>query len=351
MNRSHLIALLLLMVAHAPLYGDDNATAEASAIYALAKKVESVEDFTEMIGRCERFLQMPLTQEHRTYGVQSLAWALNRRGEIQSDKAMAIAATGDFNKSADLLELAHADFESAIESNPTFWRPWQNRGISFATAGEFERAINDFNRVLGMKPDYANAYINRGEVYFEIEKYDQALADFNRFIELKPDDAGAHTARGHTLFQMEKSAEALRDYDKAVSLTPESPTVYADRGDVYQHLHRWKEALADYEKSLQLSPQLYRTQRNLAWLLATAPDESIRNSKRAVELAQSARKLEGEQPNWRTLDILAAAHASAGDFENAQLQIEQAISSAPKSQHEILRQRKGQYLQEKAITQ
>jgi hypothetical protein len=55
---------------------------------------------------------------------------------------------------------------------------------------------------------------------------------------------------------------------------------------------------------------------NLAWLLATCPDASVRNGARAVELAQQAERLSGGQ-DPSMLGTLAAAYAEAGRFPEA----------------------------------
>jgi Flp pilus assembly protein TadD len=55
---------------------------------------------------------------------------------------------------------------------------------------------------------------------------------------------------------------------------------------------------------------------NLAWVLATCPDASLRDGNRAVKLAEQARTLAGtESP--QLLDTLAAAYAEAGRFPEA----------------------------------
>ena len=57
-------------------------------------------------------------------------------------------------------------------------------------------------------------------------------------------------------------------------------------------------------------------QSNLAWVFATAPDASLRNGTRAVELAERALKLAGgiNPILYRTL---AAAYAESGRFDDA----------------------------------
>jgi tetratricopeptide (TPR) repeat protein len=57
-------------------------------------------------------------------------------------------------------------------------------------------------------------------------------------------------------------------------------------------------------------------QNNLAWLLATCPQASLRNGNQAVELAQRANQITGaKNPNF--LCTLAAAYAEAGRFSEA----------------------------------
>ena len=55
---------------------------------------------------------------------------------------------------------------------------------------------------------------------------------------------------------------------------------------------------------------------DLAWLLATTPNDSFRNGKQAVEFALKASQLTN-QKSPTVLDTLAAAYAELGNFEEA----------------------------------
>jgi hypothetical protein len=55
---------------------------------------------------------------------------------------------------------------------------------------------------------------------------------------------------------------------------------------------------------------------NLAWILATCPDEKVRDGRRAVEVAKNICEATGYK-DYRYYGTLAAAYAEAGDFENA----------------------------------
>ena len=105
-------------------------------------------------------------------------------------------------------------------------------------------------------------------------------------------------------------------------------------------------AIAQWQTSLQIDSHDGNALNNLAWILATYPDDSIRNGSRAVQFAQSAAQLPGGQSPivQRTL---AAAYAESGDFEKA-IQIAQHAAELAQSQGnsslvETLRHESGLY--------
>jgi hypothetical protein len=84
------------------------------------------------------------------------------------------------------------------------------------------------------------------------------------------------------------------------------------------HLARkeYRQAVSSFDKSIEVDPEYASPRATLAWLLATAGKKEMRDGKRAVELALKACEL----TEWNTpgyLDVLAAACARAGDFEQA----------------------------------
>jgi hypothetical protein len=68
-------------------------------------------------------------------------------------------------------------------------------------------------------------------------------------------------------------------------------------------------------------------QNDLAWVLATAPQASLRNGNHAIGLAQQANQLAGGQ-NPAYLRTLAAAFAETGRFADARENAQKAIDLA-----------------------
>ena len=65
-----------------------------------------------------------------------------------------------------------------------------------------------------------------------------------------------------------------------------------------------------------MNPTYAKAYENLAWLRATCPDRSLQNGIIAVALAKKARFLSTEG-NAILYDIMAAAYASQGNYDNA----------------------------------
>ena len=68
---------------------------------------------------------------------------------------------------------------------------------------------------------------------------------------------------------------------------------------------------------------------NFAWVLATSPDDKLRDGARAVKMATKAAESTGyETPH--ILSTLAAAYAETGDFENATKWSQKAVEVSQK---------------------
>ena len=168
-----------------------------------------------------------------------------------------------------------------------------NLGDALARKGQPDEAMVHFDQAIKLQPDYAEAYYNRGNVLFAKGKIDQAIIDFEKTLQIQPNDADAHTDLGNALLHKGALKEAIAHYNEAMSLAPEDP----------------------------------HSRSNLAWVLATSTDASIRDGAKAVELAQQAIAL-SDGRELLFFRSLAAAYAETGRFSDAIGVIQQAVAIA-----------------------
>lgn len=327
-----------------PAAADEAAPAKTSKqlikeAYEAAGGADTFDKYDQVVKLCDAALAAEPNEAGRAYLMQLSAWAYNRRGKEYSKQA---GEEIEVTKIEDLEAKAMADFQESIRRDPDKWQALHNRGVSYALQGKFAEALADFNRTIELNPRYPNAWFNRGEIQYEKGDYNKAVADYTQAIRLKPDDAGAYSARAHAYYQLRRYQGAVSDYTRAVQLAPQDAAARADRGDIYANLGYWSQAAADYRQAVELDDSYGRAYMGAAWVMATCPDQRFRDAKLAVESAQKAVALDGED-DWRYLDTLAAAYANAGDYEKAQTAVAKAIDKAPDSRDAALKARQALY--------
>jgi tetratricopeptide (TPR) repeat protein len=143
-------------------------------------------------------------------------------------------------------------------------------------------------------------------------------------LAVTPDNQTAHQNLAAALWSKGKTTDArmhsraaaiaharttLKDYPFDVPTHNDLGVLLVQNRDVRAGIEQW-------EISLQIDPDDGNALNNLAWVLATYPADTIRDGKRAVELAEKAAVLPGGEAPI-VLRTLAAGYAEAGDFSNA----------------------------------
>src|SRR5262249_39308990 len=139
-----------------------------------------------------------------------------------------------------------------------------------------------------------------------------------------PEQVKEQLAARQAQFTLRQGIEAIanHDYDEAIRLLSrylndnKVAVAYSARGIAFYHKKAYAKAITDYSEAIRLNPQDALPFNNLDWVLATCPDDKVRDGKRAVQYATKACGLS----NWKrfdSLDTLAAAYAEAGNFKEA----------------------------------
>ncbi len=126
----------------------------------------------------------------------------------------------------------------------------------------------------------------------------------------------AETVAYHAMLERRYVRAASRPW---LSVEPDPPPPEHEQlltGIYWAERGRHAAALTAYEQAIKSDPDGFLALDRLAWLLATCPEDRIRDGKRAVELAKRACELSSSEVAT-CVETLAAAYAEAGDFEAA----------------------------------
>jgi Flp pilus assembly protein TadD len=147
---------------------------------------------------------------------------------------------------------------------------------------------------------------------------------FERALAVTKDNPVAHYTLGNGLLQRGQVEEAMAQFQKALEIKPDYTEAHNNLGCAFLRKGQVNEAMAQFQKALEIQPRNSEVQNNLAWMLATAPNASLRNGVKAVGLAQRANQLSGGQvPVF--IGTLAAAYAEAGRFSEAVTTAQKAL--------------------------
>lgn len=186
-----------------------------------------------------------------------------------------------------------------------------------------EEALEDIEQALAMQPNAPPTLLLKARALAQLGRQKEALAQLEHAAESSPQMA-LHLQIGQFAMQLEMPRRAIESFDKALELEPNNGVVLRFRGDAKLHISQHAEAVADYEQALKVLPDDEGVLNNLAWVLATSPDDNVRDGKRAIELATKAAEL-SEHKKAHILSTLAAAYAEAGDFDKAIEWAEKAV--------------------------
>jgi hypothetical protein len=141
----------------------------------------------------------------------------------------------------------------------------------------------------------------------------------------------------------EKDAAAEQSGKNALS-TQSKVEGHFNLGLVLDRRGQALQAIDHYRQALQIDPDFDGALNNLAWLLATCSNPSLRNGTDAVALARRACDLTQERTTVY-IGTLAAAYAEAGKFPQAISTAEKAIRCAKLRGQEELARRNGELLE------
>jgi tetratricopeptide (TPR) repeat protein len=218
--------------------------------------------------------------------------------------------------------------EALIQRDPNRLALRDDIAVLYMELDRPAEAIPHFETALALKPASAPAHFNYGTALAAAGRLDDAVTEYQRALALRPGYAIAHNNLGTALLQLGRPQPALASFREAARLDPQLGEAQMNAGLVSRALGDFPEAVARFRRVLELNTEWVAAISSLASLLAAAPDPTVRHPAEAVRLADKAVALTRRR-DASTLDVLAVAHASAGDFDLAIVIADEALALNP----------------------
>jgi tetratricopeptide (TPR) repeat protein/mono/diheme cytochrome c family protein len=230
--------------------------------------------------------------------------------------AIAHASLGAFHGSAGDADRAIRHYRRALDAEPEFASAHYNLGLLLETHGAADSALYHYRAALRFRPDHAGTHNNLGNLLLAQGQAAEAAVHFRRAIELDPQQAEAHNNLGRLLWDQGRTTEAIGHYRRALAARPRAAAPRFNLALALASAGSDAEALEQFEAGVRLEPNALEAYVALGWLFATHPDSAVRRPQHAFRLGQRAARLLG-RPHPRILDVIAAADAADGRFDQA----------------------------------
>lgn len=222
---------------------------------------------------------------------------------------------------------ARASYLHALELEPDRALTHFKLGELCKAGGDLEGAASAYRRGLALDPKNASGWNNLGVVLAGLGRMEEAARALEAARTLEPGagDAGYNLGLAHA--QQGDLAAAERIFREVLQRDPRHAAARQNLATLLLRTGRAREAAGEMEEILRQDPVRLRTLIPLALIYATHPDASLRDGPRAVVLAQQVVRLAGER-DPQALDLLAAAQAETGRFEDAAATAARAAAEA-----------------------
>lgn len=217
------------------------------------------------------------------------------------------------------------DLDEALAINGNDLQALLMRSNLHASRGNDEKAKADVDKLLKQAPDLPQAILLRSMIAAGKKRWGDAITDMQVLLQTDPTNAewrirlaGYYVGDARPRKAVElltQVIDSIRDDNDPASRETKVDALRA-RGDALLSVGRHADAVKDYEDAIKIDGEDTGVLNNLAWVLATSPDDGVRNAARSVELGLKACELtKYEKPH--ILSTLAAGYAEKGDWEMA----------------------------------
>ena len=331
-----------------------------AAQYGLGRVALAKQDYAKAVEYLEKALSVdplatvihyPLAMAYRGLGDQAKAQVhLSLRGthalrpdDPMMDRLNALLNSAIAYEVAGADALDRADFKGAAESfrkgievAPKEPALHHKLGTALALLGDGQGAIDQFNQTLALDPNFVKAHYSLAVIQASLGQSSSAIQHLNAALKVEPGYVEARLQLAHVLRRSGQFEAALPHYAHIVAQDARVPEARFGYAATLIRLRRWSDARDYLVDAMRVYPNELVFANALARVLAAAPDDKVRDGRRAVATVQP---VVAQVRNRDTLETMAMAQAETGQFSEAVTWQKDAIAAAQQTNGPEIAQR------------
>jgi tetratricopeptide (TPR) repeat protein len=185
--------------------------------------------------------------------------------------------------------------------------------------------MEQFEQVLRTSPDYPQSHYSMGVLLSEAGRHSEAIEHFSAALKSQPDYVEARVQLAETLGRTGSNEQALAQYAQALDSDPANTDAALGRAMTLVRLHRYADAAQRLAEGRDAHPDQPMFSHALARLLAAAPDDRVRDGRRALQMVDQL--IKGQQ-SIELAETTAMALAEVGRYREAVEVQREALTAA-----------------------
>lgn len=206
-------------------------------------------------------------------------------------------------------------FKLALEEKPNDAILNVNYGVAMMYLGNIEVAGESFAKAIQLDRTRITAYINLANVHQRQGKLDEATSVLLQALDQNPSTLDAHSLLAEIYLTKQEFDKAIELYELILQKQPANEFALQGNSIALAKSGRYREAVEQLEGSLQVLEQHPNLVFLLVQVLASVPDDSVRNLERAQEILDLV--ADSEEYADYVAECQAMIHADRGEFETA----------------------------------
>lgn len=189
-------------------------------------------------------------------------------------------------------------------------------GATLRIQGHRDLALEHYRQALTIEPRLPDVQNDLAQLLAQQGRLEEAIEHWSIAAQLSPRDADIRLNLARAMQTTGRLGPAAALYRSVLALRPDMIELHLDLADIALAVGGIDDAIEHCRQAMAQREDYVQAMEVLAWALALHPDADKRQAQEAVELAQRAVQLTGNR-SAVSLKVLAAAHAAAGQFDQA----------------------------------